>query len=150
MPGRLEFEVEIDNDAEEHVKDLEFGLVMDFGGCEQPDGEESRRTSLPVQLDRAESHMQADIGNDTAPSVTNLANKSLDVPDEPTLDDAIIQQLQPETHQSHQLKLTLLDIYNSHVDRRLETKAVVFDRGLLELKKVSILHAHVYTNKRAC
>src|SRR5260370_12406673 len=37
MPGRLEFETEIENEAEELVKDLEFSLVMQYGGDEQPD-----------------------------------------------------------------------------------------------------------------
>ena len=32
LPGRLEFEYELDNDAEDLIKDLEFGLVYQFGG----------------------------------------------------------------------------------------------------------------------
>ena len=36
LPGRLEFEHELDNEAEDLVKDLEFGLVMEFGGGSIP------------------------------------------------------------------------------------------------------------------
>lgn len=32
MPGRLEFEVEYENDAENYVKDMEFGKVYRYGG----------------------------------------------------------------------------------------------------------------------
>lgn len=35
MPGRLEFEHEAENDAEELIKDIEFGIVRAFGGDEQ-------------------------------------------------------------------------------------------------------------------
>lgn len=40
MPGRLEYETEYENEAEGLVKDMEFGKVYQFGGDEQPAGEE--------------------------------------------------------------------------------------------------------------
>lgn len=36
MPGRLDFEHELHDEAENAVKDMEFGLVLKFGGEEQP------------------------------------------------------------------------------------------------------------------
>lgn len=41
MPGRLEYETEYENDAETLVKDMEFGKVYQYGGDEQPAGEDS-------------------------------------------------------------------------------------------------------------
>lgn len=35
-----------------------------------------------------------------------------------------------------ELKLTIMEIYNERIQRRLEAKNVIFDRGLLEYKKV--------------
>ena len=34
LPGRLEFEHELDNEAEDLVKDLEFGACLQYGGDE--------------------------------------------------------------------------------------------------------------------
>ena len=36
LPGRLEFEHELDNEAEDLVKDLEFGIVTQYGGDSIP------------------------------------------------------------------------------------------------------------------
>ena len=46
FPGRLEFEHELDNDADHLVKDLEFGIVLQFGGDQIPD--EIRSYSVPL------------------------------------------------------------------------------------------------------
>lgn len=40
LPGRLEFEHELDNDAEDLVKDLEFGICHDWGGDEMPEDDQ--------------------------------------------------------------------------------------------------------------
>jgi transcriptional adapter 2-alpha len=40
LPGRLEFEHELDNEAEDLVKDLEFGACYEFGGDELPEDEQ--------------------------------------------------------------------------------------------------------------
>lgn len=70
MPGRREFEVEHENEAEVPIKDMIFN---------EDDG--------PTEVD---------------------------------------------------LKCTMLDIYNSKLDRRVERKQFVFDRGLLDFKKVQL------------
>ncbi|KAG8980118.1 Transcriptional adapter ada2 [Tulasnella sp. 427] len=44
-----------------------------------------------------------------------------------------------ETPASLEMKLALLAIYNDKINKRLETKAVVFDRGLVEMKKLQAI-----------
>ena len=39
LPGRLEFEHELDNEAEDVVKDLEFGICLEWGGDQIPEDE---------------------------------------------------------------------------------------------------------------
>ena len=46
-----------------------------------------------------------------------------------------------ETRDSIDFKLTLLEMYNQRVEKRLEAKAIMFDRNLTEYKKVSFLPA---------
>ena len=58
-------------------------------------------------------------------------------------DEAIDEPTQPpplETKDSLTFKLTLLEMYFQRVEKRLENKNFMFDRGLLEYKKVSALH----------
>lgn len=54
MPGRLDFEHELHDEAENPVKDMEFGLVMQYGGGDQPGervpGEEGYETGTVVEL----------------------------------------------------------------------------------------------------
>ncbi|KAI0301046.1 hypothetical protein B0F90DRAFT_1629084 [Multifurca ochricompacta] len=40
LPGRLEFEHEIDNEAEDLIRNLEFGLCMEWGGDSIPEDED--------------------------------------------------------------------------------------------------------------
>lgn len=79
MPGRLEFETEYANEAEEAVQ-----------------------------------HMQFDPGDGINPRTG---------------------QLEPEM----ELKMTVMDIYNSRLTQRAERKKVIFEHGLLEYKKNSAL-----------
>jgi transcriptional adapter 2-alpha len=37
-----------------------------------------------------------------------------------------------------ELKLAILDIYNSKLDKRADRKQFIFDRGFLEFKKVEL------------
>jgi transcriptional adapter 2-alpha len=60
MPGRLEFDHEIDNDAEVPVKDMEFGLVWKFGGDEQP----AAKVSVPVDAEEEEEEEEEDDDED--------------------------------------------------------------------------------------
>lgn len=164
LPGRLEFEHEVDNEAEDLVKDLEFGIVSDYGGDQiiedendldvkaRAKWEEDKRLGIaPSQQIRSPPtapagkgpppngmnghHLNGDIKKLKTEdiSMTNLSGSVDDEVEEPT-------QPQPyETPDSINFKLTLLEMYFQRVDKRLETKAVIFERGLLEYKKVKIL-----------
>ncbi|KAG8933840.1 Transcriptional adapter ada2 [Tulasnella sp. 418] len=131
MPGRLEFEHEVDNDAEESIKDMEFGIVMDFGGAEQP-GDENDPDPLS-SVKKADEDAEGEDDTDEKPQTNGKVKKETEDGDDP------IPIPQLETPSSQLLKLSLLDIYNSRVEKRLETKAFVFDRGLLEFKKLQAI-----------
>lgn len=161
LPGRLEFEHEHDNEAEDLVKDLEFGIVSDFGGDQivedenDPDvkarvkwEEDKRLGILPGQ--RADSmpagkgplingnvngyHINGDIKKLKSEDVVMAnGNGTTDDEEEPT------QPLPYETKDSLTFKLSLLETYFQRVEKRLEAKAVIFERGLLEYKKVRLV-----------
>ena len=68
MPGRLEFETEYENDAEQHIKDLTFN--------------------------------------------------------------------EDDSPEDIELKQIMLEIYNNKLDRRIDRKLFIFERGLLEYRKI--------------
>jgi transcriptional adapter 2-alpha len=116
MPGRLEFETEVENEAEEQVKDLEFGLVLEYGGDQQPVPDPPPGT---IEADESKREEGGDKGEDDEDGPT------------PFIPDPV------ETTESTALKLALLDIYYEKLDKRGEAKYFVFDRGMTEFKKVS-------------
>ncbi|TFK44272.1 hypothetical protein BDQ12DRAFT_694801 [Crucibulum laeve] len=165
LPGRLEFEHELDNDAEDLVKDLEFGVCLEYGGDEIVEDEsdidvrarlkweEERRTgkSAPVWGKSLPSSGKGPHVNGGANGhYTNgdivtreLQSKSEDVAmgngtanSEDETPEEIIQPSPFETKDSLAFKLTLLEMYAQRVEKRLEGKAVIFERGLLEYKKM--------------
>lgn len=159
LPGRLEFEHEIDNEAEDMVKDLEFGVVSEYGGDQMIEDEddldvkarakwlEDRRLGLTTGLrdppvPAGKGYMTNGAVNGYHPngdvkklksedSVTNIPGSV----DDEAADEAIHPQPY-ETKESLTFKLTLLEMYFQRVEKRLESKAIIFDRGLLEYKKV--------------
>ncbi|KAG8900245.1 Transcriptional adapter ada2 [Tulasnella sp. 403] len=139
MPGRLEFETEVDNEAEEQVKDLEFGLVMEYGGADQPEGD----PPASVLAAQAEELNNPDGDNDGDVKMSDKsrgANGHAEVKaEDENAEDAPPEPLQVENPSSLKLKLCLLSMYNEKINKRLETKAVVFDRGLLEFKKLQAI-----------
>ncbi|KAF8312851.1 hypothetical protein DL93DRAFT_2125980 [Clavulina sp. PMI_390] len=129
MPGRLDFDIEVENDAEEMVKDLEFGLVMDYGGADQP---EPGPPPIPAESSGAGGADEEKKDGEAGGSGANGSGEDADSNDttlEGTLPDPI------ETEESTALKIALLDIYYEKLDRRHEAKTFVFDRGMLEHKK---------------
>ncbi|KJA20037.1 hypothetical protein HYPSUDRAFT_43652 [Hypholoma sublateritium FD-334 SS-4] len=163
LPGRLEFEHEVDNEAEDLVKDLEFGIVSDYGGDQIVEDENdadvrarakweeekrlgiapSRQTISPPMATAGKGpppngmingyHLNGDIKKVKAEDISMAsATGSAD-------DEAVEEPTQPqpyETKDSLTFKLTLLEMYFQRVDKRLETKAVMFERGLLDYKKM--------------
>lgn len=154
LPGRLEFEHEIDNEAEDLVKDLEFGVVSEFGGDQMVEDEddldvkarakwlEDRRLGLSTgHRDPSVSAGKGYMVNGTVNGyhangdVKKLRSEDSVTNDDEAADEAI--HLQPyETKDSLDFKLTLLEMYFQRIEKRLESKAMIFDRGLLEYKKI--------------
>ena len=125
MAGRLEFETEVENEAEEQVKDLEFGLVHEFGGDQQPVPDPPPATDASGTDGDGKKVGDGDVSGDTTLGENDESGPTPYVPDP------------VETHESMSLKLALLDIYYEKLDRRAEAKAFIFDRGMLEYKKVN-------------
>lgn len=156
LPGRLEFEHELDNEAEDLVKDLEFGIVLEWDGDKIPEDQEDLdvkaraklledaklRESTPGGGKRLPNGFANGIINGhrlasstpkpESPPKTEEKDGNLDEEaDEPTLPPPI------ETKDSIQFKLTLLEMYQQRVEKRHEAKALIFERGLLNYKQVN-------------
>ncbi|KAJ7071415.1 hypothetical protein C8F01DRAFT_1110445 [Mycena amicta] len=164
LPGRLEFEHELDNEAEDLVKDLEFGVVLQYGGDQIPEDEndldvkarrkweddrKNGRTGQTVFMPERKAapngkgpHPNGSVNGvkpngDLNPSssqsediVMGNGTANADDDDEPTI-------LPPlETDASLKFKLTLLETYFQRLEKRWENKVFMFDRGLLEYKKI--------------
>ena len=153
LPGRLEFEHELDNEAEDLVKDLEFGIITQYGGdsipfddtAPPPPPSEKSDSAAPVSgsaLDQSQNVINGGVNGHTA-LVNGGAGDPKSEPVDKSADDdedAEEENMMPppiETDDSIAFKLTLLDVYASRVEKRRENKAVMFERGLLEYKKVS-------------
>lgn len=141
MPGRLEFEHELENDAELAVKDMEFGLVFKFGGDEQPQAKITR----PVEEDEEEEEDDDEEDEDDVKPKTED-----DVKKEPSEDDdasssgkkrkrekAVVDPgVDVEDEDELEIKLAMLDIYFKKLDKREEVKDLIFERALTEHKRV--------------
>ncbi|THV05246.1 hypothetical protein K435DRAFT_745492 [Dendrothele bispora CBS 962.96] len=167
FPGRLEFEHELDNEAEDLVKDLEFGVVSDWGGDEIPEDEND--LDVKARLKWEDERRNGASGKKGVYSGKGLVNgingmtngyhptppplppqlKSEDVAmsngdkNEDGEDDSeeVTQPPPIEVKDSLNFKLTLLEMYFQRVDKRLEAKSIMYDRGLLEYKKACPIQA---------
>ncbi|KAI5119808.1 hypothetical protein M0805_006941 [Coniferiporia weirii] len=175
LPGRLEFEHELDNDAEDLVKDLEFGIVREYGGDVMPideaDVDVVARTKLEEERRKGKERERGRMGEegrelstdgmDIMASLVNgydVANGHAEVRREKLAKEdgkdgkdgkdgqgeggEVEEPVLPppyETRDSINFKLSLLEMYNQRLEKRLENKAVMFDRGLLEYKKIQLL-----------
>lgn len=172
LPGRLEFEHELDNEAEDLVKDLEFGVCLEFGGDQIIEDEndldvkarlrweeDKRNGVIPGSTVAVPERKPAHKGKGPMPLPNGPLNGSRPSgngevtahPKQSQSEDVVmangtgtadeeaeeVTQLPPiETRQSLTFKLTLLEMYAQRVEKRLESKAFMFDRSLLEYKKV--------------
>ncbi|KAG6820822.1 hypothetical protein H0H93_011116 [Arthromyces matolae] len=165
LPGRLEFEHELDNDAEDLVKDLEFGVCLAYGGDQLPEDEEDadvqarskwkeeQKSGLGASGSGWGKTLPTGKGTQKVPkSVNGKTNgyhgngNSTVVKQEPkseangntSQDEEAEEPTQPppyETEESLKFKLTMMEAYMQRVGKRLEGKAFIFNRGLLEYKK---------------
>lgn len=157
LPGRLEFEHEIDNEAEDLIKDLEFGVCLEWGGDQivedENDVDVKARARLKEEVKMRDSmppgkRLPNGLGNglvngiyhnggtptpkpEPSPAQNDENKEGEDDGEEPTQPPPI------ESKESLMFKLSLLDMYKHRVEKRHESKAVMFDRGLLNYKQVS-------------
>ncbi|KAK7050842.1 Transcriptional adapter ada2 [Paramarasmius palmivorus] len=162
FPGRLEFEHELDNEAEDLVKDLEFGAVLQYGGDAIPEDEndldvkararweEERRNGGPFAIAGKGIYNGVGIPNGIVPNHNSSPPKIPEVKKErPKSDDVQMGNAEGEdeseevtspppieTNDSLAFKFTLLEMYFQRVQKRHEAKAIMYDRGLLEYKKL--------------
>lgn len=148
LPGRLEFEHEIDNEAEDVVKDLEFGVCLDFGGDEIPIDDNDLDVKARAKWEEEKKNgrlppppqSQPPAAKTAPPPVNGISNTTQDVKMENADDENAIEEATGpppiETPDSMAFKFTLIDMYRDRVAKREEAKAIMFDRGLLEYKKV--------------
>jgi transcriptional adapter 2-alpha len=156
MPGRLEFEHEVDNDAEAVVKDFDFGLVYKYGGDQQPqakytappdegdDNEEEEdgdEEGGKVEAKTEEVKIKEELVENGEANGTKSHVPSTETPNKSTKSKGK-QKADPvpefEDEDELEVKLALLDIYFSKLDKREEAKELIFDRGLTEFKRVSV------------
>ncbi|KAJ6611742.1 hypothetical protein B0H10DRAFT_342084 [Mycena sp. CBHHK59/15] len=180
LPGRLEFEHELDNEAEDLVKDLEFGMCLEYGGDQIIEDEndldvkarirweeDKRNGVVPGAAVIAPPRNITHKGKGPIPTLNGSSNGTVNGA-RPTLNGDIVphakqppasqsedvvmangtaaadedtaEEVTPlppvETQQSLTFKLTLMEMYAQRVEKRLEGKALMFDRGLLEYKKM--------------
>ncbi|KAJ9109281.1 hypothetical protein QFC21_000610 [Naganishia friedmannii] len=166
MPGRLEFEHEVENDAEVVIKDMEFGLVLAYGGDEIP--EAPTKGERPVIVSDKPAVSSKALPSSSAKPEKKEAEKSktnpedaemIDVsdgvtqvvPSDPQEPSEVKQEaeesegehdtgLQPGMHledeEDLELKLATLEIYYEKLQRRSEVKDFVFDRALMDYKRM--------------
>jgi transcriptional adapter 2-alpha len=159
MPGRLEFEHEVENEAEMAVKDLEFGLVWRYGGDQQPEsvpapvfdedaeeagGDKSRaepkkEVKVKVEPEHEGVAIASDEEADVKPDIHVLGGNGAGGEKATSRGEAkeIPPGLEVEDEDELDVKLALLEIYFSKLDKREEAKEIIFDRGLTEHKRVS-------------
>nr|XP_019012163.1 transcriptional adapter 2-alpha [Kwoniella pini CBS 10737]OCF50944.1 transcriptional adapter 2-alpha [Kwoniella pini CBS 10737] len=165
MPGRLEFEHEVDNEAEMAVKDMEFGLVWKYGGDVQPEAkvtkppdeeedeeeedeeEDEKKKKQQSNGDDAQKHsdrVKSDVEHEDE-SEQPVAGPSSSSPtkekETPKKDKGKGKAIGPplpdiEDEDELEVKLAMLDIYFSKLDKRMDAKEILFDRGLTEHKKI--------------
>ncbi|KAI0786581.1 hypothetical protein C8Q75DRAFT_734546 [Abortiporus biennis] len=165
LPGRLEFEHEIDNDAEDLVKDLEFGVVLKWGGDSIPEDEndlevkarkkwEEEMKVLREQPPTGGKRYPNGFGNGFAPNgmfhfggSVNGGESQSQTPkpkgDSENADgegeEGSEEPVLPppiETDNSLEFKLALLEMYAQKVEKRHEAKALIFDRNLTNYKQM--------------
>ncbi|EJF65013.1 hypothetical protein DICSQDRAFT_124344 [Dichomitus squalens LYAD-421 SS1] len=153
LPGRLEFEHELDNDAEDLVKDLEFGICLEWGGDQIPEDENDQDVKARAKwAEETKAAMQAKDAFPGKRLLNGLVNGYHSNGDTPRRDmsskpddkkddaeddgDELTQPPPFETQESLAFKLALLESYYQRVDKRLEAKSIMFDRGLLNYKQM--------------
>ncbi|ODN97399.1 transcriptional adapter 2-alpha [Cryptococcus wingfieldii CBS 7118] len=126
MPARLEFEHEVDNEAEMAVKDMEFKMVMGYGGDEQP---AAKVTKLVEEEEDEEGEGENGEAKDKKEKIKEDVDEVVVIEKDPP---------PPEVEDPDELevKLAMMDIYFTRLDKREDAKEIIFDRGLTEYRAI--------------
>ncbi|KAJ1020690.1 hypothetical protein NDA16_004082 [Ustilago loliicola] len=152
MPGRLEFEHEYEQDAEHLIKDIEFGRVYDFGGADMPSEWEalgSKATQGHVRMEASgrggptskKATQNADDDKDTnaeeeaaeEQAAADAKDKDKDKDKDAEPEDKPFDWDEDPTDLN--LKLTVIDMYNERLDRRLRRKHFMFERNVVDYRR---------------
>jgi len=151
MPGRLEFEHEVDNEAEIPVKDMEFGLVYKYGGDQQPaakpaevkpaEEEEEEEAEEEVKEEEEEEDDEKPLAKANGNAGGKKKGKEKSKAKEKEKEKEEEEEEAPgedvvEDEDELEVKLALMEIYFSKLDKREEAKDLIFDRCLTDYKKV--------------
>ncbi|KAF8134335.1 hypothetical protein EV363DRAFT_1160452 [Boletus edulis] len=162
LPGRLEFEHELDNEAEELVKDLEFGICLAYGGDQIIEDENDVDVKARVQMleERKSVEENRPMSQPPTNGTNGYVNGHCSVNGDTSRPHSVVKSEEPsssdqqttgeddpnseeptqpppfETEDSLAFKLTMIEMYNQRVAKRHEAKAIMFERGLLEYKKM--------------
>ncbi|ORX33626.1 hypothetical protein BD324DRAFT_653928 [Kockovaella imperatae] len=163
MPGRLEFEHEVDNEAEMAIKDLEFRLVYKYGGDEQPaakvtepieeeddededeESDKEAKDQKPVSKNGKPEpvRVKSEPRDEEQPEASSSRMSGSPSPTKPDVNGKGKGRADPaddeEDEDELEIKLALLDIYFNKLDKRQEAKELLFDRGLTEHKRLQAL-----------
>lgn len=150
MPGRLEFEHEYEQEAEHLIKDIEFGRVYDFGGADMPSEWEalgSKATQGHVRMEasgrggptskkatqNAEDETEGNADGETEEAQAAADDKDKDKDKDAEPEDKPFDWDEDPTDLN--LKLTVIDMYNERLDRRLRRKHFMFERNLVDYRR---------------
>lgn len=154
MPGRLDFDHEYEQDAEQPVKDMEFGRVYSFGGDTLPTELEALGTGAtqgkprmeisgrggPKQVatppDEPEDETFADALEGQPRALDEAAAPA---ENEVTKADEATGDRVPDWDEDPadlELKLAVLDIYNDQLDRRAFKKQFLFERNIIDYRRL--------------
>lgn len=195
MPGRLEFDHEVENEAEMVIKDMDFGLVFAYGGSEMREGappaggrdgignEPDEDTAEEEKVARTQQQSIKTVGNSNASksagkgaaskkptnqdaNSSNPTKDAMDVDETGDDEDKPLAQLanvvnhdperdskskrkedeeeektplahlEVEDTEDMELKLVVLEVYYSRLGKRQQVKDFIFDRGLMDYKRV--------------
>lgn len=156
LPGRLEFEHELDNEAEDLVKDLEFGICWEWGGDEIPEDENDLDVKARAKWADELKDKDTPAGKSLPKTTNGLLNgnytnggsssresrsrsEDMSKADGGAEEGEAEEQTQPppiETPETLAFKLSLIESYCQRVDKRIENKAFMFERGLLNYKQM--------------
>ncbi|TKY86460.1 hypothetical protein EX895_004609 [Sporisorium graminicola] len=152
MPGRLEFEHEYEQEAEHLIKDIEFGRVYEFGGADMPSEWEalgSKATQGHARMEASgrggptskkatqnaedDKEANADEEADEQQSAADAKDKDKDKDKDAEPEDKPFDWDEDPT--DLHLKLTVIDMYNERLDRRLRRKHFMFERNLVDYRR---------------